>query len=95
LFPNSRRLHRGFRKLWEKQRDHRVLRGTLRWRNRLGVVSGMDAALTEFAGVYGEGKPSRKRRKMSQDSVPDGRSTEQSKSRNSIQILFPNEATAA
>ena len=28
-------------------------------------LSGMDAALTAFANVYGGGKPSRKRRKMS------------------------------
>jgi hypothetical protein len=28
-------------------------------------LSGLNAALTAFAGVYGGGKPSRKRRKMS------------------------------
>jgi hypothetical protein len=28
-------------------------------------LSGLNAALTAFAGVYGVGKPSRKRRKMS------------------------------
>ena len=28
-------------------------------------LSGMDAALRAFAGVYSDGKPSRKRRKMS------------------------------